>query len=301
MQFGSREQFRYFECADCQCLQLVEVPEDLFRHYPATYESLNIWPPDLFRSDLRGRLEGLRTRFILSGKGVLGRLLYAKWPAQAEIGLRALSLIAPRTTDRIIDVGCGTGHRLYELRHAGFRHLLGIDPFIEAGIDYPNGLNVRKQTLEQVTGEWDIIMFHHSFEHLHDPLATLRQASRLLAGGGYCLIRTPTTSSWAWEHYRDKWAQIDAPRHITIPSEKTLQILAAKAGLSIQRIEYDSTEFQFLASDFYMENISWNEAVNRADLQPRFSAEAISILKRRADKLNEERRGDQFVCLMTKM
>ena len=301
MQFGTRERFQYFECAECHCLQLVDVPDDLSRHYPTTYESLNIWPPDHFRTSLRGKLEGLRTRYIISGRGLLGSLLYTRWPAEVEIGLKALSLIKPRTTDRIIDVGCGTGYRLYELRNAGFRKLLGVDPFIKAGIDYPNGLSIRKQTLEQVTGEWDILMFHHSFEHLLDPLATLQQASRLLVPGGYCLIRVPTTSSWAWDHYRENWAQIDAPRHITIPSQQSLALLASKSGLAVERIEFDSTEFQFLASEFYAENTAWNEAISRKDLQPRFRVEEIEILRQKADKLNEEHRGDQLVCLMRKM
>lgn len=301
MQFGTRERFEYFECSECQCLQLVDVPDDLSRHYPTTYESLKIWPPDHFRTSFRGKLESLRTRYIVSGQGLLGSVLYARWPTEVEIGLRALSLIRPTTSNRIIDVGCGTGYRLYELRNAGFSHLLGIDPFIRASIDYPNGLAVRKQTLEQVTGKWDVIMFHHSFEHLLNPLATLKQAAGLLVPGGYCLIRVPTTSSWAWENYRENWAQIDAPRHITIPSQQSLSLLASQAGFSVGQMEFDSTEFQFLASEFYAQDISWNEACSRTDLQLKFGVDEIAILKQRADELNKQRRGDQLICFMRKI
>jgi len=31
--------------------------------------------------------------------------------------------------------------------------------------------------------------------------------------GGWCVIRIPTVSSFAWEHYREQWVQLDAPRH----------------------------------------------------------------------------------------
>ncbi len=217
---------------------------------------------------------------------------------KGDAGIKALSLIKPGRDARILDVGCGSGHRLYELKNAGFHHLLGIDPFIRSDIHYPNGLAIKKQTLEEVQGDWDVVMFHHSFEHLIDPLAALKLASNLLVPGGACLIRVPTASSWAWETYRENWAQIDAPRHIIIPSEQGLALLASNAGLGVARVEFDSTEFQFLGSMFYQDDIAWNEARNRADLQPRFGTKAISALKKDAEKLNRQRRGAQLICIM---
>jgi SAM-dependent methyltransferase len=216
-------------------------------------------------------------------------------------GIKVLSLIKPGRHARILDVGCGSGHRLYELKNAGFHRLLGIDPFIRSDIHYPNGLTVKKQTLEEVAGDWDVIMFHHSFEHLIDPLTTLKLASKLLVSGGTCLIRVPTTSSWAWETYRENWAQIDAPRHIIIPSEKGLALLASYSGFKVAQVEFDSTEFQFLGSMFYRDDISWNEALSRPDLQPMFGIKAISTFKQDAERLNRQRRGDQLVCIMRKI
>jgi SAM-dependent methyltransferase len=300
MQFGTRELFKYLECAACKCLQLVDVPADLSRYYPATYESLNQQPSDYFRGAIKNKLKAFKTRFAVSGRGPLRRSLDAVRP-KSDPGIKALSLIKPSRHARILDVGCGTGHRLYELKNAGFHHVSGIDPFIRSDIHYPNGLTVKKQTLEEVAGEWDIIMFHHSFEHLIDPRAALKLASKLLATRGTCLIRVPTTSSWAWETYRENWAQIDAPRHIIIPSEQGLALLASYAGFNVARVEFDSTEFQFLASMFYRDDIAWNEARNRPDLQPMFGTKAISTLKQDAEKLNRQRRGDQLVCIMRKV
>ncbi len=39
---------------------------------------------------------------------------------------------------RILDVGCGTGVLLYSLSNLGFRHLLGVDKFIDRDIQYAN-------------------------------------------------------------------------------------------------------------------------------------------------------------------
>src|SRR5205814_7191736 len=37
MNFGSRETFSYLKCAQCESLQMDEVPGDLKRHYPPDY------------------------------------------------------------------------------------------------------------------------------------------------------------------------------------------------------------------------------------------------------------------------
>jgi SAM-dependent methyltransferase len=300
MQFGTREPFQYFECCECKCLQPVYVPADLSRYYPATYESLNQRPQDGFRGVIKNKLKAFKTRFAISRRGYLGRFLEATRP-KSDPGIRALSLIKPSRNARILDVGCGTGQRLYDLKNAGFHRLLGVDPFIKSDIHYPNGLTIKKQPLEEVEGDWDVIMFHHSFEHLIDPLAALKLTSKLLVSGGACLIRVPTTSSWAWEIYRENWAQIDAPRHIIIPSEQGLALLASHAGLNVEQVEFDSTEFQFLASMFYRDDIAWNEARSRADLQPMFETNSISSFKQDAEKLNRQRRGDQLVCVMRRI
>ena len=37
MMFGFRDEFTYFECARCGCLQIAEIPSNMDRYYPATY------------------------------------------------------------------------------------------------------------------------------------------------------------------------------------------------------------------------------------------------------------------------
>ena len=39
MQYGTREEFNYFECKNCHCLQITEIPENLFNYYGNTYYS----------------------------------------------------------------------------------------------------------------------------------------------------------------------------------------------------------------------------------------------------------------------
>lgn len=37
MYFGFGEEFAYSECSACGCLQIVEIPTDMARYYPANY------------------------------------------------------------------------------------------------------------------------------------------------------------------------------------------------------------------------------------------------------------------------
>jgi 2-polyprenyl-3-methyl-5-hydroxy-6-metoxy-1,4-benzoquinol methylase len=82
--------------------------------------------------------------------------------------MQALAKLDFDKTTRILDVGCGNGHLIRDLTLAGFEHVCGIDPYA-AGEDQL----IRKTTLDEVEDTWDIIMFHHSFEHLREPKRAL--------------------------------------------------------------------------------------------------------------------------------
>jgi SAM-dependent methyltransferase len=296
MQLGMRDTFTYFECTHCRCLQIENVPADLERYYPKHYYSLNDWPPNHFKPLVRKWVKKLRTLYAVQDVGWLGQLLYQKSP---EIGLRALSYIRPKLTDRILDVGCGRGGNLYHLKTAGYKNLLGIDPFLAEDIEYRNGLKILKQTLEGVQGEWDVIMLHHSYEHMINPAEALQLISKRLSKQGWCLLRLPISTSWAWRHYRENWVQLDAPRHIFLHSLESLQYLANAAGLAIKHISYDSEDFQFLFSELYSRNISMSEwTQDRNRYRDVISDQMIKEFKRQAQELNRSREGDQICCYL---
>lgn len=85
----------------------------------------------------------------------------------------------------ILDVGCGNGFLLNQMYGFGFKNLTGIDPFIEADIHYPNGINVYKKYISELEGRYDVIMLHHSFEHIPDPVDVFHHLDRLLKKKGY--------------------------------------------------------------------------------------------------------------------
>lgn len=298
MMFGYRESFEYLECSQCGCLQLVQIPADMSKYYAAAYYSF--LPVDSESPNvLRRTAKRLRSAYALGNRGLVGSALFSVFPHHE---LRSVAKAKLPRVPRILDVGCGRGKLLLELKHAGFGELLGVDPFLECDIQYPNGLLIRKCSLYEVTGQWDLVMFHHSFEHLADPLETLRYCSKVLSENGQCLIRVPTVSSYAWRKYRENWVQLDAPRHYFLHSVRSLEMLASKAGLRMEDVAYDSNEFQFWGSEQYCRDIPLHDerSYARNPSKSIFAREDIRAFRKEAEALNARKEGDQAIFHLSK-
>jgi SAM-dependent methyltransferase len=175
---------------------------------------------------------------------------------------------------------------------------MGTDPFIESDLNFGNGVRVKKCFLTELarTAEpaWDLIMFHHSFEHVPDQLETLQAAARLLAPNGRCVIRIPVIG-YAWKEYGTNWVQLDPPRHFFLHTEKSMELLAQHAGLRVESVEYDSNEFQFWGSELYCRGIT----LKTAGVPRRFfNAKQFRDFRMKSDDLNAARRGDQAVFVL---
>lgn len=175
----------------------------------------------------------------------------------------------------------------------GLKNLEGLDPFIVKSFHYSCGITVfKKEILDLAKDEnrintYDLVTMHHSLEHIDEQHRSISASYELLRQGGQLLVRIPVCSSWAWEHYRENWVQLDAPRHLFIHSSKSIERLASAHGFKMEQVFYDSTEAQFIGSEKYLRGIP---LVKKADL---FSNEDIKKYKQRAIQLNSEGKGDQ--------
>jgi SAM-dependent methyltransferase len=302
MMLGSRETFCYFQCAQCDCLQIAHIPEDMSRYYPANYYSFAGLELPASQTDLRlwfaDFVKRRRDIFAVANRGLLGRLFCTIFPSP-NLERRSLGIVRPDADSRILDVGCGAGHLLCFLREVGFRNLLGIDPYLAEDIRYANGPEIRRASLDRVEGNWDIIMLHHAFEHVPDPHGILEQIARKLAPGGWCILRIPTVSSHAWERYRTNWYQIDAPRHFFLHSRKSLEMLAERTGLRVEQVLYDSTPWQFRLSELYARDMNEAEAREAGVLDTICSAPVMRAWERETRRLNRQQAGDQAAFFLT--
>ena len=311
MMLGLRDIHNYFECADCGCLQIVEVPDNIQDYYPSEdYYSYNTVKPV---GGIKGKLIKSRDRFAATGMGFIGSVMQQYQPHDKLPSLRYVNV----TLDsKILDVGCGAGHLLHSMQEAGFKNLLGIDPFNTEDIHYDNGLSIIKNSIQELTisdkqndtsgkdeDGWDLIMFNHSYEHVYDQVEVLKKTWELLKPGGICMLRVPTVTSWAWRHYAENWVQLDAPRHLFLHSIKSIHLLAEKTGFELTEVIYDSFAFQQWGSEQYQQDIALHDE-NSYAINPEkspFTKEDIRNFEEHSNILNKSKAGDQAAFYLKKI
>ena len=182
---------------------------------------------------------------------------------------------------KILDVGSGSGKLLVKMKSFGFKNLTGIDPFLaEDGIQQP-GLNVFKKDLFQVKEKYDLIMLHHSFEHMESPLKVFQHLANLLNPKGVLLIRIPVADSYAFRTYGIHWVELDAPRHYFLHTKKSINHLAGQNGLKVNHISFDSTHFEIIGSERYVKGLTFS------DPNTIFTKEDKKKIAAQVEKLNQ--------------
>lgn len=282
---GLRERFAYLECGACGALQIGKVPPDLRRFYAPPYYSLEPAHPDpLPRRWLKRRWAD----HAMGARDPIGALV-ARVRGVPEV-LRGVRLAGLDRDARVLDVGSGTGHTLLALRDYGFRRLLGVDPYIERDLYLGSG-EVKRAALEDVDGTYDLVMFHHSLEHIADPATTLLAARERLAPGGRVLVRTPVASE-SWLRYGADWVELDAPRHLHVHTVRSLEILARGAGLELRDVRWETDAFELWGSEQYARDIPLTDPrshfVSGGGRGQVFTRAEMRRFRARARRLNRE-------------
>lgn len=286
MMFGLREEFPYFQCAHCRCLQIRSIPSDMAPYYPGHYYSMHAKLPrpgplvrGLCAIESRIRLDLTNSLF---GAGRRTRIF--EWMRGTGTGYGSA----------ILDVGCGSGKLLHELHMFGFRHLTGADPFVAREVRHANGIVIRKCELSQLDRSFDLIMMHSTFEHVPEPERTMADAAGRLRPGRFLLLRIPVADCFAWRHYGVDWFALDAPRHFHLHTEKSIALLAGRTGFAVERVVYDSGAHQLWGSEQYKRDIPHRSERSHED-NPKgsiFSRSQIRQYERRTTALNAARDGD---------
>lgn len=278
--FGRGDSFIYLECQHCLSIQIKTVPAELGLYYSGNeYYS---FVPLVKSGQISNLLKSIRLKGFLKLKfGLFDPKVYGYW----------LKKVFSNFDASIADVGCGNGQLLYELYAGGFKNLTGFDPFLDKSMEVEQGFNLLKSELKDSNKKFDLIMYHHAFEHLMNPEEELRICFDRLKEIGKALIRIPVTDSEVWKNDREFWVQLDAPRHLTIPSVKGISNLSERIGFKVEKVEFDSSEFQFWGTELYKKGKKL-----RNDGAEEFSDSEILKWKNKALHYNREGKGDQ-VCL----
>ncbi|MBE7178576.1 MAG: class I SAM-dependent methyltransferase [Mucilaginibacter polytrichastri] len=287
MMFGFRDAFAYTECANCGCIQIDILPENIEKYYPDYYYSFHLEVPPLKRKPFLKRLfKDQRIRKIYRRK--------------KEPFLEYLKAIDASASSKILDVGCGSGQLICRLFNEGFEYVAGVDKFIPQEINYGYGVKILKNGLDALADQsYDVVMMHHVLEHVEEQLAEMKEAYRVLKKNGHLIVRIPVKSA-AWEKYHENWVQLDAPRHYFLHTQNSFEKLASDAGFVIKNRVYDSTAFQFWSSELYRRDLALYDGKTPRRPEDHFSQSELQEFTRQADALNNEKRGDQAVFYLAK-
>lgn len=296
--YGDDISFRYAECADCGTLQLLDPPADMGWYYREPYISWQEVPAyvDQRLSALSRLLRGWRFADRIGRFNPVGRIArHAFGEPEFPFPLTWFEHSKAGPGARIFDFGCGSARVLKYLRYNGYRHLHGHDRYMRKQTNLP-GLELTTEIPSRLAAQCDLVMAHHSLEHLDQPFEGVQELKRLLKPGATLLIRVPVAQSHAWRQYGTSWVQLDAPRHQVLPSEQGMRRMLERAGLSLTRVDYDSSAFQFVGSEQYLLDIPLFDpqrsfvAGHNPDL---FSAKQRADWAQLAQRLNEQGDGDQ--------
>jgi 2-polyprenyl-3-methyl-5-hydroxy-6-metoxy-1,4-benzoquinol methylase len=243
--FGVPGEWTYKRCRRCTLVFLDPRPtrEDIGKAYAVYSTHALVALPDNLPRRLRSYVRGgyLTNKFGY-GTGVDRLQRLAGWlaylhPGQREYMNGSIMYLPASHRGRVLDVGCGAGEALDELRRLGWE-VEGVDPDPEAVANAVRnrGLKVRVGTLKDQgypPDHFDAVVLSHTIEHVHDPVSLLKECRHVLRPGSLLVVATPNTESMGSGYFGPDWRVLEPPRHLTLFSRKTLSQAARAAGLSL--------------------------------------------------------------------
>lgn len=184
---------------------------------------------------------------------------------------------------KLLDLGCGKGEFLQNLRMLGWTAVHGCD-----GMEYKDaaleGIEFRKSDLNRnlpyESASFDAVTAIEVIEHLENPRAFVREIGRVLRPGGFLLLSTPNNESLTslasllFRGYYSAFAPACYPAHIT-------PLLAIDLQRILRETEFTDTRFEWTnqgripASD-----LKWSAFLGPFARGKRFSDNVLVTAKR---------------------
>jgi ubiquinone/menaquinone biosynthesis C-methylase UbiE len=171
-----------------------------------------------------------------------------------------LDLVRPETTDRALDVGCGTGQRVIALA-SRVAQVTGFDltPAMldqaralqaQAGITNVHWVQGDATNLPFADGDFSLVVSQAMFHHAADPAATLAQMRRVCSSGGRIAISDLTPAA-------EKSAAFDAIELLRDPSHAHALTL---------------TEFREMGAQLGLEEVAVRSHLTEVPIEPVLAA-----------------------------
>lgn len=266
--FGAPGLWGHLYCPECRLVWLDPQPaeEDMGKIYDSYYthsaseeSAARLNPIAQFRKKVGSKILAAHFGYDSSNisclQNLVGQIL--SWiPSFRERVGRQVIWIENNPGGRILDIGCGSGEFLAQMRDMGWA-VSGVEPDASAVLAAKKkyGLNALQGSLESTSFPdhyFDVITMNHVIEHLARPVAILKECTRLLKPGGKIVLLTPNVRSWGHDIFKGCWRDLDPPRHFYVYSIATLSKCLKMAGLTtaLARTTASQAQFIWLISQF---------------------------------------------------
>jgi SAM-dependent methyltransferase len=198
--------YRYARCRGCRTVR-ADLPEAPAAFYDALYE-----------------------------KGALDREVAKAFAPRKQARYGRLLESFHLQPGRLLDVGCSVGGFLDAARRSGWS-VAGLETSsIPAREAQRRGFPVAVGSADHLPfrdAALDLVRMNAVLEHLLDPAAALREASRVLRPGGLLQALTLSADSWTLRLLGPRWRYLGVDGHIHVFSRAALLDAARRAGLEV--------------------------------------------------------------------
>lgn len=148
-----------------------------------------------------------------------------------------------RKPGTMLDVGCGAGHYLLEMRRRGWK-VFGAELSKGAALAGQRaGLDIRGGELTDAgfaEKSFDFVRSNHSFEHIPNPDDVLREMRRILKDDGYLFIGIPNLDSAWGKMFGRYWWNFGLPVHTMNYTTKGITQSLERNGFKVDKVHYNS-------------------------------------------------------------
>lgn len=166
----------------------------------------------------------------------------------------------------MVDVDCGAGHYLFEMRQRGWT-VYGSElskAAAEAGAKA--GLDIRSGELTEAgfaPRMFDFVRSNHSLEHIPNPDAILQEMRRILKDNGKLFIGVPNVEGYLARRFGKHWWNYALLVHVINYTPKGIKHILERNGFMVNRILFNS-DYSGLSGSAQIKSNS-KMGINRSD------------------------------------